>query len=247
MKTKNVSIKMRLVRTALSLVLLTAAVCQASAQNFREDLKEMATVYANLDRLEMEVEINVYATHESTISLQQQLITVKKLDNEFCYRAGEFEALFTSSNMLLIDHEEHSIHRSKMDQMSKQQMRKMMGEFNPEEMLPKDVDAVFDGIEAGMKKYTIQFPAGKGVETAEMYLNRTTLRLEKIVYYYDREQHENASKVQVIYARFNTNPTFSKDTFSEKRYLTRRLSNGSIFLRYQPTEKYANYQVTNQE
>lgn len=235
------------VKNVLLLLVSLVAMLQAEAQNFQEDLKKIGVSFAGVDQLQMEIEVNVFATHQSTKSIQRQVVVVQKRGSEFCYSVGDFEALFTKNNMLLIDHEEKSIHRSKIDRVTKQQMREMMQEYNPEQIFSKSADSKYLGIEAGMKKYVLSFPKGGSIETAEIYLNKTASKIEKVIYYYNTELHENASKVEIRYSRFDTSPTFDENTFSEKRYLTRSLSEGGGLFGYHPTEQYADYLVTSQE
>jgi hypothetical protein len=202
----------------LWVLILTMPELKVSAQDFSQDHKKVQMAYLNLNDFYCEIKIDMYTKTNASKPDRVLKSVLKKQANNSWHTIGKTTVLVNDKCMLYLDENQKTILYTKLDALDKKKSS------NPYingviDSLPKKNDSVvFNGISDGKIKYTL-YTSKQTIVRTEISIDQQTYLIAKIVYYYKTGKQMEFEKIEIGYENRNMNPIFSKDEFSEKKYV----------------------------
>lgn len=223
---------------------------QVTAQKAPEDFKKINLTYQENSTFSMEVDYKVYKNWVTETVLQSEKGMVKNANNKSYFKIGKVENIKTPTYQLIADHEDKNIAIMSIYGDSPEAIN-VEGDaflFNLKKLFKMCEKVIFKKVNSEQNSYEIIFPKGfSEYEKVKIYYNQATYFIEKMVLYYglkqnleDPDDEENLEKprIEMTYSNINTNPSFTKNTFSYSKYVIKK--GDSVILR----ENYKGYTLT---
>lgn len=218
----------------VALMCLVCSVC--GAQDFAAELQRMSEAYMRIQNLHAEVEVSVFETLTSKNPYLVKQTAVKKKGSEYVCKMDGITLLLNEKLTLMVHDTEKQIVVSERDEKQEKKIRQATGAPGLDLLIKENDSIRYNGITGSLKHYTLH--TGKGpVKYAEVYIDKDTGFLNKVVYYYDTVLFPMSAMVVVNYKTFELAPQFTEHEFSEQQYI--KFSGKSITA----AGRYAGYDV----
>ncbi len=213
-------------RTTLGL-LLSSACFFAAAQNFELDMAKIGEAYKNAEACHLELEYRLYKSHTSMAVFERGNAKLIRKGSQFFYRFFDLEAVVNDKYVVVLDHESQTFMIDRFDAAAVQLETWVL----PDSLatLFETAKPLVDRIEYTVQNnrtayYTTYYNYGE-LEKQVIYFDRNKYQLEKVVQYFRDpqpidEQHPDKPRLEMVYTRFDLNPTVDAQLFSEKNYAT---------------------------
>jgi hypothetical protein len=201
----------------LAVMIATIITVPVAAQDYAADIQKALKVF-EAPKLQLNVEINVYAGASSQEIVQQYSAELKKDGTKFYSVMEGTRMLLNDKYLVMVYDADHRVICTERDKKSE---KKMKGGTDPsaqiDSLLKKNDSIVYKGIVDHAKVYAI-YTSKAMIQRTEIHLNEKTGNISSIVYFYNVKLVPVGSKVQVNYT-INTAPVFASNEFSEKRFV----------------------------
>lgn len=210
------------------------------AQNIGDDLNKMSLAYDKCSTLFMEVNYAVFFDG-SKIPNEKETGIIKKEKNKVYNNEFSGETLVNDKYVIIVDHQSEFVIVNKAD---KDKKTPVVTQFNTDTLLKYFDKVEYKGIvKNNLKWYKLYYKHGQ-VSVVDIWLNAKTGFLEKTrIDYRNKMEVEEGKFSKVIavveYNNIRSNISFSKDTFSENKYVN--ISEKEVLL----ASKYKKYQLIN--
>lgn len=215
--------------------MITAA--NLAAQNVDSDLEKIETIYDNNKKVIINKQINYYKNVTDKKPEESVTSTLKRDGTNYYSTAFNVETMVTKGVSVLVDHNSKTILLDENDANELDESLKLGISA------VKNSSSKIDFKKVGKQGcYTFHFKSGDHLK-AELWFNSETFYVEKIVYYpntTNTNEAENYAKVEILITDYNTTfqPDEQKD-FNIYQYI--KVTNSEIAL----TEKYKEYKLIN--
>jgi hypothetical protein len=218
------------------------------AQNVKQDLMKINEVYSTITNLSMEINYSVFSSAQSNVALETHTGIFKQHDGMFYSRLKEVESLHNKNCSVVIDNEDKMIvvanpTKSDVSKITLIDMDKSLKTCSSVETI------VSKGNQAGYK-FVYKQNVVSEYDAIELYFNKKTFLIEKMVMYYRQKQNLKENEPDAIKEKprleivfFNTNLKTVTDVsfFSEARFVEKRKG------KYFPVNAYNQYQLIDQK
>jgi|GEM_PF-1976535 hypothetical protein len=221
--------------TLLFFFMVTAG--NLTAQNVDSDLEKIESIYDNNKKVIIHKQINYYKNVADKKPEESVTSELKRDGSNYYSTAFNVETMVTKGVSVLVDHNSKTI---------------LLDENDPNE-LDESLKLGISSVKSSSSKidfkkvgkqgcYTFHFKSGDHLK-AELWFNSETFYVEKIVYYpniTNTDEADSYSKVEILITNYNTTfqPDEQKD-FNIYQYI--KVSNSEITV----TEKYKEYKLIN--
>ena len=223
----------------LSVYMLTISI--GYSQDFETDLLKCSEEYIKIKSFDFEIDLLAYTTNtEKPAKAQRNFF--KSDGDEFFYKMDEIIYIKNRRCHLVVnDMDRMLVYGITSESTAKDEaaeMKKMMTSYS--EVLKKSLatfdSVVFNGVKQGTKHYTILDNDGEVIKY-DIFFDVKTNLIQRIDCFYSHKSNMDYKKLSMIYSKIDLSPTFSKNQFSEKKYIYRD-ANQLIGV-----DQYKNYQV----
>ncbi len=203
-------------KTKITIVLLSIffLVGHGLAQDFKTDLKKASLAYMQSENIDSEFEVVNYF-REQDMKPEKSTYRLKKRGGSYRYDIGGIKTII-GDGYTIIHHAEKAI--LACNKNSGATAIKKLNVVDIDKMTNNYKEIIYKGIIKGKKLYVLK-NSKLIFSTVEIYLNATTGLVEKTVQHYNESLESKMLKVETITRKMDLQPTFSKDTFSIKKYV----------------------------
>ncbi|PCI92844.1 MAG: hypothetical protein COB15_17230, partial [Flavobacteriales bacterium] len=201
---------------------------QVHAQNIGEDLTKMSEAYNKVNTISMEVSYAVFFDG-SDLPNEKEVGVIKKEKNKIYNNEFSGETLINDKYEINVDHENKFI---MVNKARENHFFSPVTKINTDTLLKHFDDVKYIGLKKNLKSYSLFYKSGQ-TSVVDIWLNAKTGFLEKIKITYrgkmEVEEDKFSKVIAVIsYNNIQSNISFPKDTFSEKKYIS--ISNKKVLL-----------------
>lgn len=203
------------------------------SQNFESDLKAMYEAYKAVDKFSTNISIRADLLNEKTIN---QKAWIKKDGDNYKYSIDSRILLCNDKYLITVDNYDESIivagvdlDNSKLDIIGVEQIEAMYEKLDSVSFMGED----------GLSKRYVVYTPNSQTTTVEIFINKKTFLLDKVVYNYNTSTGIDTKKVVIQYNDVNLSPVFKKDEFSEANFITK--SKGEFI----PVIEYKGFNIIN--
>lgn len=221
----------------LCLAILVLLYGTSSAQNFKQDFRQVQEAYSKLDKFYCEIKINMYETTGASKPAQVMLSTIKKQAGDFWYSMNTSKMIVNDRCILYINEESKKMYYSVRDKENEIKLPEQNPVAMVDSLLGKSDSIVYKGIKNGCLNYTVHSPQSIIIKS-EMAIDKESHLMRSITYYYDEKKKNAAAKVTIEYMKINTAPAFTESDFSEEQYVV--FSNNML----KPVNAYSAYDAS---
>jgi hypothetical protein len=186
------------------------------AQQLKPDLEQAYAYYTSSERLAVELEVHVFSSANDEEPFLIQHYSMMRDGNSFTYDMDDTKMLVNDRCIITVSESEKRVFYTPKKKARKSEMPAF--NVNLDSVIAACDSAIFVGMEGNTKKYRL-FAHTKEVPVMEMYLSSDNNRIVKLCYYYNTDLYPENNMVEVIYRKWDIEPLFEEDTFSEKKYL----------------------------
>lgn len=201
------------------------------AQNFKEDVKKVQEAYKLMDKYHGEV-ITTSFKNEGSEFVDTRKMMVKKAGKNFLYEMDGMKMIFNERFTLTTNPKAKLIAFQKNAEGAQDKIN-LLPDIN--ELLEKIPDVVYKGEVKGDKVYLVKNPDAM-ISQMEIFIDKKTFLFSKLVYHYNDQIGYEFTRSEIQMRHLNVNPTFSKNLFSEKKYVTIKNDQVKLNSRYQKFE-----------
>lgn len=189
------------------------------AQDFKEALLKMKHHYADSPNLHIVMSIQGYENKSSATVFYQQKVEVKKEGRNYFYALDESEMLLNQTFLLLVNHKLKQI--SLRENSTGETKVEALPSFNLDSMLHVFGKVSYLGKDNGVDQFQVVHKTGGSIKQTELFFQSSSGLLQQIAY-----EYVNGQYISIRFDLFDSNPEFTTDTFSEKKYI--RSDDGKI-------------------
>ncbi|MGB3181234.1 MAG: hypothetical protein WBB45_07570 [Cyclobacteriaceae bacterium] len=201
-----------------------------TAQDFRSSLERMRAKYEEVKDLHVEMQVEVFASPGKEESLLKLPVDVRKKGSMMAYEYGQNHMLLNSRYLIIVDGDSEEIICQERDEDVFARQSGMMA-MNIDSILSYYGQPEYLGREGKLESYRITQQAGP---VSEMLL---TIDSERDVIREIHYTYREGTYVQIVFSRFDTDPRFPEDTFSEAKFIQAG-KNGLV-----PASRYSGYHL----
>lgn len=222
---------MKYIHTSVFILLFNLVGFTSYAQNLVEDMGKMQQSYAALDNYHGEITTLTYGDLNNK-PIDSRKMEVRKKGNSFFYELDGMKMIYNENYTLTSNTKSKVIAFQKTPKQTKSPF-----EVVPDikEILKKYQDVEYKGVVDGAKLYVVKNPRDI-ISTVELYIDAQTFLMTKLVYHYNPKLKRDQKKSVILMKNMSTNPQFSTDLFSEKKYVTIKGEKVKLNSRYQQFE-----------
>lgn len=206
-------------RTILTMLVIAATAITniLLAQDYATDISKALEVFSS-DKLQLNVDVNVYATYTAQEPMQNYKAVLKKDGDKFYSEMENTRMLLSDKYLVMVYDNDRRVICTERDKKSERKMKNGADPSNQiDSLLKKNDSIVYKGIVNNAKVYSI-YTGTSIIRRTEMHLDAKTGNIKALVYYYNEKLVPSGNKVRVDYA-INASPAFSSNEFSEKRFV----------------------------
>jgi outer membrane lipoprotein-sorting protein len=215
---------------------LHSAFFAVRAQNLKSDFEAMQTRYKSVVNFYTQATITANVVGAAAKNASKHKTEINKRGEDFLYSVDDKTILINAGCVLVIDHDQKIIVYQKREINTAPiaqapaitpQIDSLLSIYNTIE---------YKGSANGQKRYFLTIEDAI-LYQMELYFSEETLFLEKTVCWYKNEETEMHTEVTTEYKNTDTNPVFTADLFSEKKYVQQKGAN------LQPQHAYKAYEL----
>jgi hypothetical protein len=213
------------------------------AQDAKSDIEKINKAYLK-DKYTLYLEYKAYENHSTDVPLQVENCIVRKNGEQLYYKLGSIESIQQSNYSIVTDHEEKII-----------ALLPRKYDLKRDNILPIQLDSVlkqckkieFQKVSADVSAYTFEFLYSQFAFVRVEFSPRT-YQINKMLLFYEEPENlteeegavHQPPRLEIVYKKFDSNPTFTADQFTYKTFLVKTGDD------YKPKEVYKDYEVVNQ-
>lgn len=230
------------------IILIFFQLLTGKTQNAKEDILKINEAYSKFTDLSMSITYNLYANFSATKTSETETGLYKQFGKLRYNKLKNIESIQNKEYLIVIDNEDKKI---------------VIGNpvrFDYKKVTMIDLDSIFKS--CSNIKLIDNIPEQKGYKLSfkpdivsehdaiELYFNRKTYLVEKLVFYYRRkirvnENDENSPKekprLEIVFSKFNFHPEKDNNLFLEASYFEKNKN------KYYPVKKYVEYEIIDQK
>jgi hypothetical protein len=230
--------KKNIQRGWLFILPLILTVFYSRAQDFTEDRNKMSSFFSESKELYLDIRVESFSGTPEGKPISVELIKMRRNSpRDFFYRMQGIDMLMNETQMLTIDHEAKAILLKDLTKDEKKSLSAQASISGNLDSLTKYIDSVtYNGILGKAKSYTMYLKNGM-IKKAELYINESTYRPEKLIYYYDKEQTPGMESSVIHFS--STDPSqLRKELYFIEAYVK------LVDKTYTLTQKFSSYHLT---
>jgi hypothetical protein len=195
----------------VTLLLASIALC-LHAQNFKERLETMKREYGEIDKVSIQMSINVYENPDGTQPLYDQVATIKRDGENYFYRFDRTEMLMNEKYLLVVD---ETSRQMMCTSRSVKKEKKFIDpiQANLDSLLTFYEPPILVSKDGNLERYRLVHKNGS-IRAMELFLDTSANIMTRIDYYYSEGHY-----ARIEFKLFDRTPVFAKDDFSENKYV----------------------------
>jgi outer membrane lipoprotein-sorting protein len=220
-----------LVISACLLLLVMSPGCIVS-QDFKQALLEIRQQYESATAYSIRMNVVITGLEDNAALLNQQA-TVNREGDNYAYRFDENEFLMNPRVIITIDHAEKLMLCQRIEANAEPVLGMApQGYFSMDSILVFYDDPQYLGVVDKADHFRVRQKSGLVTEV-DMYIDRTEKALKRLEYIFDEDK-----RVSIDFIEMNFHPSFSEDTFDEKKYIIKRKNETIV-----PTPAFKGYRL----
>jgi hypothetical protein len=246
--------KSKLTTTLYLILSLLALPLMAHGQNINSELDSIRKTYSAMKNCVVELEYKLFRNYNSSVCLESSRSLMKRQGDQYYYKIAGSESIVNEDYILIVSHKNKTLMIDKYRKPTVQNGKKM-NTTAMDTLLSKLIatvqskDTTRNQITEKVnskteKQVTISYPHGDYKSVAFVF-DRNTYLIKKSILYFRKEmqmdtKQAEAPRIEIVYTNTQQTPKFTKDTFSEKKFVT-VLKSGNVQL----SPALASYAVIN--
>jgi hypothetical protein len=210
-------------------------------QDYKQEIIRINKAYENINGVIIDAKLLLFNSFTATESIENQVLNIHRKGGNYVYKMGASEIIRNENYFLLIDNNNQVIILDSASKQKDEPQYFILSRLDSTLKQYKNVQLSFLNTSTNR---LIFFPGTESVDRFEVFYNKNTYLIEKIIFFIhvnnESGQSVSNARVEIIYTRLNTNTNFSKNEFSVSRIVKLKGNNAVLMPAYAGYKLYNN-------